>query len=111
MGMVTDGRRKAVFAITSRIGEFEPRIEGAERFDRHIGHVLASSGYRLSQTDCNLDWALIALNPSKIGKNMVRARSNFATSIQKAVQPDTPGADPSNRALLERTYAGPWNDR
>ena len=75
MGEITGSRLKAVDTFTSRIQQNEATVRETQVFDRRIGVAVAASGYRLSTTGCNLDWALVSIDPSKAGSNLVRTSS------------------------------------
>lgn len=43
----------------------------ARRFDRVFGHTFATSGYIHAHTGCVLDWGLILVRTSRLGRNIV----------------------------------------
>jgi hypothetical protein len=102
MGESTGGRLKAVNTFTSRIRQNEATVEELQSFDRRIGVTVATSGYRLSDTGCNLDWALISIDPLKAGSNLVRIYLAIPSQSIFSL-PDLPMFDRCQRSDLSGT--------
>ncbi|KMP02047.1 hypothetical protein CIHG_05396 [Coccidioides immitis H538.4] len=90
---VDSGNLRAIEALsyTRRMAAvYRQKLASAKDADRNIGNLFAASGYQVSESGCLLDWALIDLNPGRIGVN--RCREGFVQSV-------APGFDSGSRVV------------
>lgn len=72
LGEVPKNRQLGLARMMEQEEAFLNRVRLATGAHREIGTILASSGYRLSKTNCRLDWGLVELHGDRIGHNKVR---------------------------------------
>ena len=54
--------------------EFKQNMQATREWDRRLGKILVSSGYRCRETaigESTVDWALIRLSETRVGSNVV----------------------------------------
>lgn len=76
-GMVTDRRMEGLRRCKEQMRLLEVTLRDLEEWNVDFAKVLASSGYRLADTGCNLDWALLEIQTERIGQNSVRLTIEF----------------------------------
>ncbi|KAI9806797.1 MAG: hypothetical protein M1826_004640 [Phylliscum demangeonii] len=70
-------RRSTLLGISRRKGyraSYQAALDGIQEFDRRLGHVWATSGYRVAPSGCSLDWGLIHVDAEgRAGENELPA--------------------------------------
>lgn len=69
---VPENRKRGLERLNEQEEAFLNRVKLAMATRRDIGTVFATSGYRVSSTNCRLDWGLVELHEDRIGRNKVR---------------------------------------
>lgn len=93
-GMITERRLTGLRKLQEEVKNLKYSMKELETWDVKTGRVVASSGYRLSDTGCSLDWALIDIDTERAGTNLVPSYPPYwpsETELEVIGEVDTKG--------------------
>lgn len=70
-GCMSAARERGLNTLIERVRIAAERVHEPEGYQVEIGHVFASSGFRVAGSDCAIDWGLIEVNEKRVGTNIV----------------------------------------
>lgn len=71
MGIWNEVRSLGLERALETLAQYEDLLTTASKFDRSFGHVWATSGYRVADQGCSLDWGLVHMHADRKGYNTV----------------------------------------
>ena len=69
--MVSNARQRRLQAQIEELRVATELVDELKDFDLQLGHVLATSGFRVAESGCGLDWGLVAVDDKRVTENIV----------------------------------------
>lgn len=70
-GSMSAARERGLNTLIERVRIATESVREFEDYEMDLGHVFASSGFRVAGSGCALDWGLIEVNEKRVGTNIV----------------------------------------
>lgn len=79
-GCMSAARERGLNTLIERVRVAAERVHELKGYEMKLGHVFASSGFRVAGSGCALDWGLIEVEEERVGANVV------STQLQEPVE-------------------------
>lgn len=70
-GCMSAARERGLKLQIQRVRVATERVSELEGYETELGYILASSGFRVAESGCTIDWGLIEVDEKRVGGNFV----------------------------------------
>lgn len=71
IGMTSRSKEQSLETTNNTIAIYMAMEAEMSNFNSYLGHVWATSGYKIAESKCALDWGLVCMDQARVGSNTV----------------------------------------